>query len=52
MLDGRGSIKRRLGARLWLSGTWLGIMALLALFAPLISPHVPQRDDHRGRAEA
>jgi len=45
MLDGRGSLKRRLGARLWLSGTWLGIMALLALFAPLISPHDPLAQD-------
>jgi len=45
MLDGRGSIKRRLGARLWLSGTWLGVMALLALFAPLISPHDPLAQD-------
>ena len=45
MLDGRGSIKRRLGARLWLSGIWLGIMALLALFAPLISPHDPLAQD-------
>ncbi|MEM5491920.1 ABC transporter permease [Hoeflea sp. AS16] len=45
MLDGRGSIKRRLGARLWLSGTWLGIMALLALFAPLVSPHDPLAQD-------
>lgn len=45
MLDGRGSIKRRLGARLWLSGTWLGIMAVLALFAPLISPHDPLAQD-------
>lgn len=45
MLDGRGSIKRRLGARLWLSGTWLGIMALLALLAPLISPHDPLAQD-------
>jgi len=45
MLDGRGSIKRRLGARLWLAGTWLGLMALLALFAPLISPHDPLAQD-------
>lgn len=45
MLDGRGSLKRRLGARLWLSGTWLGVMALLALFAPLISPHDPLAQD-------
>jgi len=45
MLDGRGSIKRRLGPRLWLAGTWLGVMALLALFAPLISPHDPLAQD-------
>ena len=45
MLDGRGSIRRRLGARLWLSGTWLGIMLLLAIFAPLIAPHDPLAQD-------
>ncbi|SOE08708.1 peptide/nickel transport system permease protein [Hoeflea halophila] len=45
MLDGRGSINRRLGARLWLSGIWLGIMAALALFAPMVSPHDPLAQD-------
>ncbi|WP_394688852.1 ABC transporter permease [Hoeflea sp.] len=45
MLDGRGSVKRRAGARLWMSGLWLGLMALLALFAPLISPHDPLAQD-------
>lgn len=45
MLDGRGTLKRRAGARLWLSGIWLGGMALLALFAPLISPHDPLAQD-------
>jgi dipeptide transport system permease protein len=45
MLDGRGTIQRRAGARLWLSGLWLGVMALLALFAPLISPHDPLAQD-------
>ena len=45
MLDGRGTLKRRLGARLWMSGTWLGVMALLALFAPLVSPHDPLAQD-------
>lgn len=45
MLDGRGTLKRRAGARLWLSGIWLGVMALLALFAPLISPHDPLTQD-------
>ena len=45
MLDGRGSVKRRLGARLWLSGTWLGLMAMAALLAPWISPHDPLAQD-------
>lgn len=45
MLDGRGGVKRRLGGRLWLSGLWLAVMALLALFAPLISPHDPLAQD-------
>jgi len=45
MLDGRGSVKRKLGARLWLSGTWLGLMAVLALLAPWISPHDPLAQD-------
>ncbi|KGF69737.1 ABC transporter permease [Hoeflea sp. BAL378] len=45
MLDGRGSVKRRLGARLWLSGAWLGLMAVLALLAPWISPHDPLAQD-------
>lgn len=45
MLDGRGAVKRRAGARLWLSGLWLGLMALLALLAPLISPHDPLAQD-------
>ncbi|WP_299861977.1 ABC transporter permease [uncultured Hoeflea sp.] len=45
MLDGRGTLKRRAGARLWLSGIWLGVMALLALFAPLVSPHDPLTQD-------
>lgn len=45
MLDGRGAVKRRAGARLWMSGLWLGLMAMLALFAPLISPHDPLAQD-------
>lgn len=45
MLDGRGALKRRAGARLWMSGFWLGLMAMLALFAPLISPHDPLAQD-------
>lgn len=45
MLDGRGTLQRRAGPRLWLSGIWLAMMVLLALFAPLISPHDPLAQD-------
>jgi ABC-type dipeptide/oligopeptide/nickel transport system permease subunit len=45
MLDGRGAVKRRAGARLWLSGLWLAIVALAAVFAPLIAPHDPLMQD-------
>lgn len=45
MLDGRGAVKRRAGARLWLSGLWLAIVALAAVCAPLIAPHDPLMQD-------
>jgi len=45
MLDGRSTIRRSAGARLWLAGIWLGLMALMALFAPLVSPHDPLTQD-------
>ncbi len=45
MLDGRGAIKRRAGARLWLSALWLGFVALCAILAPLISPQDPLAQD-------
>ncbi|WP_054309380.1 ABC transporter permease [Mesorhizobium sp. 1M-11] len=45
MLDGRGSIRRRSGARLWLSAAWLTVFVLAALLAPLISPHDPLAQD-------
>jgi ABC-type dipeptide/oligopeptide/nickel transport system permease subunit len=45
MLDGRGAVKRRAGARLWLSGLWLAIVALAAVFAPLIAPYDPLMQD-------
>lgn len=45
MLDGRGAVRRRAGARLWLSGLWLAIVALAAVFAPLIAPHDPLMQD-------
>jgi dipeptide transport system permease protein len=40
MLDGRSQIRRRAGLRLWLSGGWLLLLVLAAIFAPLISPHI------------
>jgi peptide/nickel transport system permease protein len=45
VLDGRGAIKRRAGARLWLSALWLGFVALCAILAPLISPQDPLAQD-------
>lgn len=38
-------IRIRTGPRLWLSGLWLTIIALLAIFAPLITPHDPLAQD-------
>lgn len=45
MLDGRSAIKRRAGARLWLSAGWLTLLALAAIFAPLIAPQDPLMQD-------
>lgn len=45
MLDGRGAIRRRAGARLWLSAGWLTIVLLAALLAPWIAPHNPLAQD-------
>lgn len=45
MLDGRSQIRRRAGLRLWLSGGWLLLLVLVAIFAPLISPHDPLEQD-------
>ena len=41
MLDGRGAVGRKASWRLILSGSWLVLIALLAVAAPLISPHDP-----------
>lgn len=45
MLDGRGAIRRRAGARLWLSGGWLLLLVTVALFAPLVAPQDPLAQD-------
>lgn len=45
MVDGRGQVRRRIGARLWLSGGWLTVLCLGALLAPWIAPHDPLTQD-------
>jgi peptide/nickel transport system permease protein len=45
MLDGRGAVGRKASWRLLLSGGWLVLIALLAIAAPLISPHDPLEQD-------
>ncbi|MCI5076052.1 ABC transporter permease [Oricola sp.] len=45
MLDGRSQVRRKVGLRLWLSGGWLLLLVLAALFAPLLSPHNPLEQD-------
>jgi ABC-type dipeptide/oligopeptide/nickel transport system permease subunit len=45
MLDGRGAVRRRLGARLWLSGGWLLLLLLTAVLAPLVAPQDPLAQD-------
>lgn len=45
MLDGRGAVGRKASWRLLLSAGWLVLIALLAIAAPLISPHDPLEQD-------
>ncbi len=45
LTDGRGAVKRRAGARLWLSAGWLTLLVLVAILAPLIAPQDPLMQD-------
>ena len=45
MVDNNRYIKRKFGARIWLSGGWLFFLILVTLFATLISPHDPLAQD-------
>ncbi|MDO5603740.1 MAG: ABC transporter permease [Paracoccus sp. (in: a-proteobacteria)] len=45
MTDARGSLRRPVGLRLWLSGGWLLLLALAALFAPWLAPQDPLMQD-------
>lgn len=45
MRDARGDVSRPIGLRLWLSGGWLTLLALAAVFAPLITPKDPLMQD-------
>ncbi|AWB48321.1 ABC transporter permease [Gemmobacter aquarius] len=45
MLDGKGAVKRRAGVRLWLSAGWLGLLVLVAVFAPWVAPKDPLAQD-------
>lgn len=45
MLDGRSSLRRHAGLRLWLSAIWLGLLCLLALFAGWLAPKDPLAQD-------
>jgi len=45
MRDVTAEVKRPVGLRLWLSGGWLIMLALAALFAPVIAPQDPLAQD-------
>ncbi|MBO6719777.1 MAG: ABC transporter permease [Rhizobiaceae bacterium] len=45
MLEGRALTVRRSTPRLWLSASWLALISLAAIFAPLVAPHDPLAQD-------
>lgn len=45
MADARGMVKRKAGLKLWLSGGWLALVVLAAVFAPWIAPQDPLAQD-------
>ncbi len=45
MADARSLVRRRAGARLWLSALWLAVVALAALLAPWVAPKDPLAQD-------
>jgi dipeptide transport system permease protein len=45
MRDARGDMRRPLGLRLWLSGGWLALLVLGAVFAPVFAPQDPLAQD-------
>ncbi|PZR00155.1 MAG: ABC transporter permease [Cereibacter sphaeroides] len=45
MADGRAQVRRRAGLRLWLPAIWLGLLVLVAIFAPWVAPKDPLAQD-------
>lgn len=45
MRDARSQVRRPIGLRLWLSGGWIALLIIGAVFAPLIAPHDPLYQD-------